>query len=44
MAGRIPLLIPSSTINNIPVSVNSSNFNFVILEAACHANPSAEQK
>ena len=39
-----PPLIPFSTIINISISVNRSNFTFFFFKAACHANPGAEEK
>ena len=39
---HIPPLIPFSTINNISMSVNYSNFTPVFFKRACHADPSAE--
>ena len=41
---NIPFLIPFSTINNITMSVNSSNFTLVFFKTTCHANPGAEKK
>ena len=38
---HIPSLIPFSTINNISISVERSNFTFVFFKAAYHANPGA---
>ena len=35
--------MPLSTINNISMPVNSSNFNSVFFKVACHANPRAER-
>ena len=35
----MPPVIPFSTINNISISVNRSNFNLFFFKAACHANP-----
>ena len=40
---HIPPLMSFSTINNISMSVNSSNFTSVFFKAACHANPGAER-
>ena len=35
--------MPSSTVNSISMSVNSSNFTYVFFKAAYHANPGAER-
>ena len=35
--------MPSSTINNISISVKRSNLTLVIAKAACHANPGTER-
>ena len=39
----VPPIIPFPTINNISMSVSSSNFTLVFFKAACHANPRAER-
>ena len=39
-----PPLIPFSTIINISLFVNNSNFTPVFFEEACHANPGADKK
>ena len=44
IARHIPPLIPFSTINNISISVNNSNFTPVFFKQDCNANPSAEKK
>ena len=36
-------LIPFSTINNILISVNNSNFTLVFFKQAFHANPGADK-
>ena len=36
---HFPPLIHFSTFDNILMSVNNSNFTFIFLKAACHANP-----
>ena len=36
-------LVPFSTINSIPMSVNSFNFTSVFFKASFHANPEAER-
>ena len=38
IAWHILSLIPFSTINNIPLSVNGSSFTLMLFEAACDAN------
>ena len=37
-------LVLFCTINNIPISVNRSNFALVFFLATCHANPGTERK
>ena len=41
---HIPSLIPFSTINNLPILLNRSNFTFVFSKAGCHTNPESERK
>ena len=41
IAWHIPPLIPFSTINNISILVNNSNYTPVFFKQACHANPGA---
>ena len=36
-------MILFSTINNILISVNSSNFTLVALKTSCYVNPDAEK-
>ena len=36
---HFPPLIHFSTFDNILMSANNSNFTFILLKAACHANP-----
>ena len=38
IAWHIPPLIPLSTINNISINLNSSNFTPVVFKAAFHDN------
>ena len=40
---HIPPHIPYSTISNISISVERSNFTLVFFKATCHANPEAER-
>ena len=41
---HIPPLIPASNINNISISVSSSNFTIAIFKHAYHANPGADSE
>ena len=41
---HIPPLIPFSTIDNISLSVDNSNFTPAFFKQACHANPGADKK
>ena len=42
IAINIPPLMPFSTLNNISISVNSSNFTSVFFKAACYTNLGTE--
>ena len=37
-------LIPFSTVNNISISVNNSNFIYVFLKQACYADSGPDKK
>ena len=44
IAWHIPPLITFSTIINISLSVNNSNFTLLFSKQPCHANPGANKK